>query len=251
MCARGTVSPRQEGTPQGSPLSPLLSNIVLHELNTELHKRGHKFVRYADDCSIYVNSNKSAHRVLESITGYIERVLRLKVNREKTKISRSAGSLLLGFSFYRSKGKYRIRIPLSSERRVQDKIRQLTGRSRPMAENVRISRLESLIAGWVNYFSLADCRKLLLRLDSHVRVRLRMCFWKQWKTIKGRYRHLIKLGVERYRARQWSNTSSGYIRIARSPILCSTLTDEYLRKLGYIGFYQHYHLRKEHQMKLF
>ncbi|WP_262888624.1 group II intron reverse transcriptase/maturase [Chitinophaga sp. Ak27] len=247
----GTVSPRQEGTPQGSPLSPLLSNIVLHELDTELQKRGHKFVRYADDCSIYVNSNKSAHRVLESITGYIEGYLRLKVNREKTKISRPLYSQLLGFSFYRSKGRYRIRVPLSGEQRVKDKIRQLTSRSKLEPEKERINRLESIIVGWVNYFHLADCRKLLLRLDSHVRVRLRMCLWKQWKTIRGRYRHLIKLGIDRYKALRWSNTSYGYMRIARSPLLSSTLTDAYFKKLGYIGFHQHYYLKTEHQKKLF
>lgn len=248
----GVVSPRQEGTPQGSPLSPLLSNIVLDELDRELHKRGHKFVRYADDCSIYLNSNKSAHRVLESVTGYIERELRLKVNREKTKISRPSGSVLLGFSFYRNiKGEHRIRIPLSSEKRISDKIRKLTQRNSPMPEKDRISRLESIIVGWVNYFSIADCKKLMHKLDSKVHGRLRMCVWKQWKTIKGRYRHLIKLGVPKRNAWQWSNTSSGYSRTARSPILCSTLTSEYFRKQGYVGFYQHYYLKTEHQKKLF
>lgn len=248
----GVISPRQEGTPQGSPLSPLLSNIVLHELDMELHKRGHKFVRYADDCSIYLNSNKSAQRVLESVTFYIEKRLKLKVNGAKTKISRPTSSVLLGFSFYRDfKGKYRMRIPLSSEQRIKAKIRELTGRSSAMTEKDRISRLESIIRGWVNYFRIADGKKLMQKLDSKVYERLRICAWKQWKTIKGRWRHLTKLGISKRQAWRWSNTSLGYCRTAHSPILCSTLTGEYFRKQGYVGFHQHYYLKTEHQKKLF
>ncbi|MBV7534122.1 group II intron reverse transcriptase/maturase [Chitinophaga sp. sic0106] len=248
----GVVSPRQEGTPQGSPLSPLLSNIVLDELDKELHKRGHKFVRYADDCSIYVNSNKSAHRVLDSMIHYIENVLRLKVNLEKTKISRPGSCQLLGFSFYRNtKGEHRMWIPLSSLDRIQTKIRNLTMRSRPMTLQQRITGLESIIGGWINYFSIADSKKSMQQLDRKVYNRLRICIWKQWKTIPSRYRNLIKLGLSKYNARKWSNTSIGYSRVARSPILCTTLTNAYFRSQGYIGFYERYYLKTECQIKLF
>ncbi|GEP93735.1 group II intron reverse transcriptase/maturase [Chitinophaga terrae (ex Kim and Jung 2007)] len=248
----GVVSPRQEGTPQGSPLSPLLSNIVLDELDKELHKRGHKFVRYADDCSIYVNSNKSAHRVLDSITRYIEKVLRLKVNLEKTKISRPGSCQLLGFSFYRNnKGEYRMWIPQSSLDRIRIKLRKLTMRSKPMTVKERITGLESAIGGWVNYFSIADSKKSMQQLDRKVYNRLRICIWKQWKTIRNRYRNLIKLGLSKYYARMWSKTSIGYSRAARSPILCRTLTNAYFRKEGYVGFYERYYLKTESQIKLF
>jgi len=248
----GVVSPRQEGTPQGSPLSPLLSNIVLDELDKELHKRGHKFVRYADDCSIYVNSNKSAHRVLDSITRYIEKVLRLKVNLEKTKISRPGSCQLLGFSFYRNnKGEYRMWIPQSSLDRIRIKLRKLTMRSKPMTVKERITGLESAIGGWVNYFSIADSKKSMQQLDRKVYNRLRICIWKQWKTIRNRYRNLIKLGLSKYYARMWSKTSIGYSRAARSPILCRTLTNAYFRKEGYVGFYERYYLKTKSQIKLF
>jgi RNA-directed DNA polymerase len=248
----GVVSPRQEGTRQGSPLSPLLSNIVLDELDKELHKRDHKFVRYADDCSIYVNSNKSAHRVLDSITRFIEGALRLKVNHSKTKISRPGSSQLLGFSFYlNTKREYRVRVPATSQHRIKSRIKQLTMRSHSITLQERIASLESMVTGWVNYFSIADSKLLMQKLDSKAYNRLRICIWKQWKTISGRYRNLMKLGVSKYYAKMWSNTSMGYSRVARSPILCSTLTSEYFRKQGYIGFYQRYYLKTEAQRKLF
>jgi len=247
----GLVSQRIEGTPQGSPLSPLLSNILLDELDKELQERGHSFVRYADDCSIYVKSEKSAHRVLESITKYIEEKLKLKVNREKTKISQPYQSTLLGFSFYRNAGEWKIRISPKSLERIKEKLRSKTKRNDPSNAADKIKKIETVVRGWVNYFSIATAKSLMKRLDEMVRVRLRMGIWKQWKKPKTKISHLIKLGVSHWKAYQWGNSSLGYCRVAHSPVLCTTLNNEYFQRLGYVGFYNYYYWKTAHQLKLF
>jgi len=247
----GVVSQRIEGTPQGSPVSPLLSNIMLHELDKELQKRGHSFVRYADDCSIYVKSEKSAQRVMESITEYIEGKLKLKVNREKTKISRPHQSTLLGFSFYRDKGKWEIRISPKVVKRIEEKIRSKTKRNDPSKAEEKIKKMEAVIRGWVNYFSLARAKTLMQRLDGMVRVRLRMGIWKQWKNPKTRITNLLRLATQKRDAYRWGKSSLGYCRIANSPVLSTTLNNEYFLKLGYVGFYNYYYWKMEIQGKLF
>jgi RNA-directed DNA polymerase len=247
----GLVSQRIEGTPQGSPLSPLLSNIMLHELDKELHERGHSFVRYADDCSIYVKSEKSAHRVLESITKYIEGKLKLTVNREKTKISQPHQSTLLGFSFYRSEGEWKIRIVPKALERIKEKLRSKTKRNDPSNASEKIKKIEAVVRGWVNYFSIATAKSLMKRLDEMVRVRLRMGIWKQWKKPRTKISNLVKLGVSYWKAYQWGNSSLGYCRVAHSPILSTTLNNEYFQRLGYVGFYNYYYWKTEHQLKLF
>ena len=191
----GTVSQRTEGTPQGSPLSPLLSNIVLDELDKELERRGHSYVRYADDCSIYVKSEAAAKRVAESIIQYIEGKLLLKVNREKTKISRPNESILLGFTFYQNKGGWEILIGKQSIGRIMKKCKEITNRSKGISEKERIGKLQSIINGWVNYFVIAKAKSTMRDLDSFVRMRLRMCSWKSWKRSKTRVKELVKLGV--------------------------------------------------------
>lgn len=247
----GLVSQRIEGTPQGSPLSPLLSNILLDELDKELQERGHSFVRYADDCSIYVKSEKSAHRVLESITKYIEEKLKLKVNREKTKISQPYQSTLLGFSFYRNEGEWKIRISPKSLERIKEKLRSKTKRNDPSNAADKIKKIETVVRGWVNYFSIATAKSLMKRLDEMVRVRLRMGIWKQWKKPRTKISNLVKLGVSHWKAYQWGNSSLGYCRVAHSPVLCTTLNNEYFQRLGYVGFYNYYYWKTEHQLKLF
>ena len=236
----GLVSQRIEGTPQGSPLSPLLSNIMLHELDKELNERGHKFVRYADDCSIYVRSEKSAKRAMDSIIKYIECELKLKVNREKTKISRPQGSQLLGFSFYKTKGKYEIRISEKSLNRIKAKCKFKTRSSNPTSEKSKILKLDAIIRGWVNYFKIANAKSTMQKIDEMVRSRLRIMTWRKWKRIRTKVVNLMNLGIERSKAYMWGNTSKKPCRISHSPILLRTLNNKYWRKAGYVGFYNYY-----------
>ena len=245
----GTVSPRVEGTPQGSPLSPLLSNIILNELDKELQQRGHSFVRYADDCSIYVKSEKAAKRTEASITQYIEQKLKLKVNKEKTKVSRPMGSMLLGFSFYKSKDQWEIRISSKSVSRIKAKLKANTQRNNPANARIKIQKLETIIRGWVNYFVIAKAKSIMQQLDEMVRVRLRIGEWKHWKRIKTKIRKLISLGVNKHKAYMWGNSSKGYCKIAHSPVLQTTLTDNYWRKLGYTGFNNYYFWKTKYQLK--
>jgi RNA-directed DNA polymerase len=247
----GIVSQRTEGTPQGSPLSPLLSNVVLDELDKELEKRGHSYVRYADDCSIYVRSEKSAKRVAESITKYIERKLLLKVNREKTKISRPGTSTLLGFSFFKTNESWEIRIGEKAIGRITEKCKDITNRSNGLSEKERINRLQSIVTGWVNYFVIAKAKTVMKNLDELVRTRLRMCQWKAWKKPATKQRKMMNMGVSRQRAYEWSNSRKGYCRLAHSPILCRTLNNQYFGKQGYKGFYNTYHGKTEAQLPLF
>lgn len=247
----GVSSQRLSGTPQGSPLSPLLSNILLNELDVELSNRGLSFVRYADDCSIYVRSSKSAGRVMGSITKYIEEVLLLQVNREKSKISRPVRSTLLGFSFYKTKGGWRIRIADKSLEGMKEKLRTRLPRNRAQQVETEMKGLSSLVRGWVQYFQLADLKSVCQRLDELLRSRVRKLFWQKWQKTKTRLRNLIKLGVPKWRAYQWANTSKGASRTAHSPILQRSLSNDVLSKKGLPGFYQTYRNNVEMQLKLF
>lgn len=247
----GTMSPRIEGTPQGSPLSPLLSNILLNELDKELQQRGHSFVRYADDCSIYVKSEKAAIRTAASITQYIEQRLKLKVNKEKTKVSRPTESTLLGFSFYKSKDQWEIRLSSKTVSRIKEKVRSKTQRNDPSNSRIKIQKLEMIIRGWVNYFAIAKAKSIMQQLDEMVRVRLRIGEWKKWKRTKTKVRELIKLGVKKQKAYEWGNSSKSYCRIAHSPILHTTLNDSHWTKLGYTGFSNYYFWKTKYQLILF
>jgi RNA-directed DNA polymerase len=247
----GVVSQRIEGTPQGSPLSPLLSNIVLDEFDKELEKRGHAYVRYADDCSIYVRSEASAKRVAESIIKYIEGKLLLKVNRAKTKISLPNESTLLGFSFFRHNGGWEIRIAEKSVGRITEKVKDITSRSTGKSENEKIGKLNSVINGWVSYFVIAKAKTVMQDLDRLVRARLRICQWKVWKKPATRVRNLLKLGASKQKAYEWGNSSKGYCRVAHSPILQTTLNNRIFAKRGYKGFYNTYHGKAEAQLPLF
>jgi RNA-directed DNA polymerase len=233
IMVEGIIESRTEGTPQGSPLSPLLSNIVLDELDKELERRGHQFVRYADDLSIYVKSMKSAERVKESITKFIEGKMRLKVNQEKSKISRPRESNLLGFSFYKDRNGYQIRISDKSYLRFKAKAKTLTSRSWSISIEDRLKRLKTYMRGWIHYFRIAKCKKRLQELDGWIRFRLRMCIWKQWKKTKTRITNLIKLGMDKFHAYMNSNTRKKYCRIAHSGILHQTLTNNHFTDLGY------------------
>jgi RNA-directed DNA polymerase len=247
----GLVSQRTEGTPQGSPLSPLLSNIILDEFDKELTRRGLSFVRYADDCSIYVKSEKAAQRVLSSLTRYLEQILLLKVNKEKSKVSRPANSYLLGFSCYQNKGEWRIRIAEKSQNRIKKKCKTITKRNNGLSLKQKVEKLAPIIQGWVNYFSIAHAKSTLTSLDKYIRTRLRVGLWRNWKNNKTRIANLIKLGAKRHKAYEWGNTSKGYCRTAHSPILCTTLNNDYFLKQGYVGFYLLYQRLTETQTSLF
>jgi RNA-directed DNA polymerase len=247
----GLVSQRTEGTPQGSPLSPLLSNIILHELDTELSKRGLSFVRYADDCSIYVRSLKSANRVMASITTYIEQTLLLKVNKEKSKVSTPLNSTLLGFSFYKTKGAWRIRLADKSIQRIKDKLKQKLPRNKAQQVETNMQALKSVIRGWVQYFQIGDIKSTCKKLDELLRSRVRKLYWQKWQKTKTRMRNLIKLGVPKWRAYQWANTSKGACRTAHSPILSKSLSNKVLSKKGLPSFYRQYHNNVEVQLSLF
>jgi RNA-directed DNA polymerase len=247
----GLVTPRREGTPQGSPLSPLLSNIVLHELDVKLEERGHRFVRYADDCSIYVRSRKSADRVMDNITSYLESGLKLEVNREKSRVSRPSRSTPLGFSFYKTGKDWKMRIAAKSVKSMKQKLIGHTRRNDPITITERIRKLDMAIRGWVNYFSIAGAKHVMTRLDEMTRVRLRMIIWKQWKNAGCRIRNLIKLGARKQKAFEWSNSRKSYCRLSRSPILQGFLSIDYFAKLKYAGFVNYYYWKTEHQTKLF
>ena len=231
----GLVSTSREGTPQGGPLSPMLSNVMLHELDKELEKRGHRFCRYADDSNIYVKSQRAGERVMASITEFIEQRLKLKVNRSKSAVGHVTQRKFLGFSFYRWQGGYRIRVDAKSIKRLKDKLRLLTSRSKGWSMGARIYKLNLLIRGWVNYFSMADMKNLCLKLDGWLRRRLRMCYWKLWKKVKTKYANLVRLGIPVWKAYEYANSRKGYWHIANSWILSKTLTITFFENAGLLS----------------
>ena len=229
----GAIVKSEEGAPQGGPLSPLLSNIILDELDKELETRGHRFCRYADDCNIYVKSRRAGERVLKSITKFLEQKLKLKVNTEKSAVSSPTRRKFLGYSFYYSKGKTSFRVHDKSYERLKEKIRKITNRNISMNFNYRIRKLNEIIVGWVNYFKLADMKIKLLELDQWIRRRLRACVWKTWKKTITRFNNLVKLGIPKNKSWEYANTRKGYWRISNSPILSKTITNQRLINHGF------------------
>lgn len=236
----GMFEDSPEGVPQGGPLSPLLGNVMLNECDWELEKRGHRFVRYADDLMIFCKSNKAATRTLEKILPFIEGKLFLKVNREKTKVAHVKFVKYLGYSFYVYRGEGRLRIHPKSVAKLKGKVREVTGRSNGMGIEERKTRLNSIVRGWMNYFKLADARKLLEGLDEWVRRRIRMVTWKRWKLKRTRYENLKRAGIDRERAWMWANTRKGYWRTANSPILKRAIPNDLLKRAGYLSLLECY-----------
>lgn len=232
---QGNQIPSKQGVPQGGPLSPLLSNIILDKLDRELERRGHRFIRYADDCSIYVKSKRAGERVMESISTYIERELKLKVNVEKSVVTRPWYTKLFGFTFYHKKGCKGITVHRKSISTYKDKIRAITCRSKPYAMEDRLMQISQLNQGWGNYFKLSEARSVFAALDEWVRCRVRLCYWKQWKNPKTRIRQLERIGVKPHLAYQWGYTRKGYWRIAHSPILQRSLNNTFLKKEGLLS----------------
>lgn len=238
----GTVEETEIGCPQGGNLSPLLSNVMLNELDKELARRGLKFCRYADDANIYVKSKKSAERVMASITRFIEEKLKLKVNKEKSAVDRPWKLKFLGYSFYYKKGGIGIRVHPKPVEKFKQKLKEITGRSKSMRMGQRMEKLRQCIIGWVNYFNMADMNKLAKTLDKWLRRRIRMCIWKQWKKVKTKYVNLVKLGITKSKAWEYANTRKSYWHTANSPILARTLTNEYLEKNGFVSISKRYSL---------
>ncbi len=237
---RGLFEASEEGTPQGGPLSPLLSNIMLNELDKELESRGLFFVRYADDAMIFCKSKRAALRVKESITRFIEDKLYLKVNREKTVVSYVRGVNYLGYSFYVMKGKCNLYVHPKSKAKMQSKLKDLTSRSNGWGYERRKRKLEEYIRGWVGYYHLAQMKRLCLETDEWLRRRLRMCIWKAWKRPKTRIVNLKKCGIAAWQAYQWGYTRLGYWRVASSAILDRAMSKDNLRKAGYANLLDNY-----------
>jgi RNA-directed DNA polymerase len=227
----GLVSPAEEGTPQGGPLSPLLSNIVLDELDRELERRKHRFVRYADDCNIYVRSEQAGRRVMRSVTHFLKRRLKLKVNETKSAVARPTERKFLGFSFSSNKEPKR-RIAPKALLRCKEKIRELTRRTRGISLEQMTKELAAYLRGWKSYFGFCQTPSLLQALDEWIRRRLRSTIWKQWKRGKQRYAKLRQLGVGKDLAAQTAGSPCGPWHLAKSPALSSALPIAYFDSLG-------------------
>ena len=232
------------GTPQGGNLSPLLSNIMLNELDKELEAREPDFVRYADDCIILVKSEKAANRIMVSITKFLKEKLGLRINVTKSKVDRPNGIKFLGFGFYYDvfSHQFKAKPHQVSVKKLKDKLKQLTSRRWGISTSYRIFKLKQLIIGWVNYFKIGKMKSICKELDGHIRFRLRMCIWKQWKRVRTRYKNLQKLGIPKGKAWEWANTRKGYARVARSYILHRAITNERLKRFGLVSLLDQYQL---------
>lgn len=241
----GKLQKRRKGVPQGGPLSPLLSNIVLNELDEELDKRGLRFVRYADDFSIFLKTSRAANRVKRRITRYIEDRLHLKVNTGKSAIRRPLNYEYLGYAFesvYRkgTRGQYQLVVSGDSLAALKYKIKVITRKTIPASFDERIDRLNLLMRGWLHYFKHASIQGKMKTMDGWVRNRLRYCIWHHWKKPRRRVKNLIRLGVEERMAWQWGHSKMGGWAVSCSPILGTTITIDRLKARGYISFLEYY-----------
>lgn len=227
----GVVMETEEGTPQGGPLSPLLSNIMLNDLDKELEGRGHKFVRYADDCDIYVKTQRAGERVLKGVKQYLEKKLKLKVNPKKSKVERATRAKFLGFSFLKRKGEVIIRLANRTKERFAEKMRHLTKRTRSGKMEDIVGEINRYTRGWTAYFRLATTPSVYKELDEWIRRRLRQMQWKRWKRGTTRYRELVRLGVPKERAALGAGGTSPW-RMSRTPVIHEALSNAYWRNTG-------------------
>lgn len=238
----GKTEKREIGTPQGGPVSPVLANILLNELDHELETRGHRFVRYADDMMIFCRSKKAAYRTLERIKPFIEGKLFLKVNEEKTKVRYIADSdvKFLGFGFWQQYDKksggtvIKDRPHQKSLAKCKDKLRELTARNRGQSLDGFRRKLKEFVRGWMGYFGRSSLGNFVRNTDQWLRRRIRQIYWKQWKKVSMRYRALRRLGMSDSKAWEWANTRKSYWRVANSWILATTLTNDFLRSKGWM-----------------
>lgn len=238
----GAVVTTDEGTPQGGPLSPLLSNIMLDDLDKELERRGHRFVRYADDGNVYVRTRRAGERVMASIRIYLEERLKLKVNEAKSAVDRPERRTFLGFSFYKYRGEVRVRLSKKALERVKRRIREMTGRSRSQSMETRLRTLNAYLAGWFGYYGYAKTSSVFQALDEWTRHRLRACVWKQWKQPKTRYRELVNLGLPKWVAKEFAGSGKGIWRMAGGP-MNRALGVAYWRAQGMVSLSDRYQKR--------
>jgi RNA-directed DNA polymerase len=231
VLADGLVSPTEEGTPQGGPLSPLLSNLLLDELDKELERNGHRFVRYADDCNIYVRSQRAGERVMAGVRKFLTKKLKLKVNEQKSAVDKASKRKFLSFSFTGA-GKRRI-APKALER-FKDRIRELTARGRNKSAEQIIKDVTRYLRGWRGYFGFCETPSVLRLLDGWIRHRLRTLIWRRWKTPANRYRQLRRMGIGSKTAAQIAYSSKGPFRIALSPAMSLAYPNAYFRKIGLV-----------------
>lgn len=229
----------EEGATQGGPLSPILANILLDDLDKELERRGLRFCRYADDCNIYVKTKRAGERVKQSITRYLEKRLRLKVNEAKSAVDRPWKRKFLGFSFHKQKA-IKVRIAPKSLKRVKDKIREITNPTWSIPMNERIQRLNQYLTGWIGYYALIDTPTAVERLEEWIRRRLRLCLWLQWKRVRTRMRELKALGLEKSKAEEIANTRKGAWRTTITPHLHKALGIAYWQSQGLMSLTQRY-----------
>lgn len=227
----GTIQANREGTPQGGPLSPLLSNIILNEMDKELEKRGLRFVRYADDSNIYVKSQKAGERVKKSVSEFIEKKLKLKVNENKSAVGKPIARIFLGVSIYKIRGKTRIYVPKQTKKRFETKLKKLTNRNWGVSMEYRIEKINQLLQGWGNYFKIGDIQNYARKIDKHTRRRLRACRWKEWKKTSTKYRNLKRLGINANKAWRCANSRKGYWRTSNNPTLDYALNNNYWKEL--------------------
>jgi len=227
----GLVSPTDQGTPQGGPISPLLSNLVLDELDREIERRGHRFVRYADDCNIYVRSHRAGQRVMQSMVAFVTKRLKLKVNSEKSAVARPWERTFLGFSFCWNKGLKR-RIALKAVKRFKQRVRKLTRRTRGVSVEEMVDQLGTYLRGWRSYFGFCETPSVLYGFDEWSRRRLRSAIWKQWKRGRTRFAELRRRDVGRNLAAQTAGSVHGPWRLSNSLALNVALPNAYFDSLG-------------------
>jgi RNA-directed DNA polymerase len=225
------IEPSEVGTPQGGPLSPLLANILLHQLDGELQRRGHRFARYADDLVILVKSPRAGERVMRSITRYLEHDLKLKVNLAKSKVAPMSGCSFLGFTIVGKK----IRWADKSVAQFKHRVRELTGRSWGVSMDHRLHKLGQYVRGWTAYFGISQYYRPVPELDDWIRRRIRMCYWKQWRWVRTKIGHLLALGVSLKTAIQHGVSSKSYWHMARTPALQQGMSNAWLKAQGLVS----------------
>ena len=241
----GKLEQRRIGVPQGSPISPLLSNIILHELDKYMEELNLHFVRYADDFSIYCKTKAQARKAGNSIFLFLRDKLKLPINRDKSGIRRPTNFQILGYGFVSTykkgvKGKYQLVVSDKRWKALKSKLKEITRKTNPMSFGERIRKMKEIQRGWVNYFKYASMQQKLIKIDGWLRNRLRYCIWHHWKKSEKKRRSLIRLGVEQGQAYAWSRTRMGGWAVARSPILGTTITIKRLKKRGFVSLFDMY-----------